>query len=671
MWEGVKNIFFGSIQFVWNFVQLTFFGRLLKGGLVFIKGFGNLFVSMLSGIRTVFSTVLRWIVDFVKNRLTSMWNTATSINKGIQSIFQATWNFIWGRIFKPIISGIVNFVRNSFTSMRDTTVNRITNLRDRALSIVTLLRDGTTRLFTNLKDNTLKRVLDMRTEAVRRFNVMKDRFFDVGRDIRDNLKNRFDDMVTAARELPGRIGDGIKNMASKATGGIKSFANSIGSTLETGVNKVVGGMNTLLSNIGVSLRVPKINIPAYATGTKDHPGGPAVVGEKGREMAHIPGQGYTMLGLKGAELLNLPKGSSVLPNRETERLLKDGMGLPGYETGVGRAFNWAKGAVKNGWQNMKNLASDAVGWLLDAPKKLFEKAMEFTGVSMPSANDFGGSIMRGSFTRLRDSVVEKLKGVQGEVSPGNPTFGPPFRMTSPFGPRRHPVTGVWRPHTGIDYAAPTGTPLHSQSAGTVNFSGWMGGYGNTVMVKSGMFEHLYAHNSRNLASVGQSVKKGQRIALVGSTGMSTGPHVHYEVRKNGTAINPKGFKTGGLIKEKMMALLGDGGWPEYVIPTDPARHTDAMKLLALAGRDIEKRGGAKRPSQLPNITGGSSNRYLEKIIDKLSEQVNDTKEIVLLLTQLLLKDPRIVMKDREIGKLIEPVITEIQNRKTGGKRRFE
>lgn len=147
MWEGVKNIFFGSIQFVWNFVQLTFFGRLLKGGLVFIKGFGNLFVSMLSGIRTVFSTVLRWIVDFVKNRLTSMWNTATSINKGIQSIFQATWNFIWGRIFKPIISGIVNFVRNSFTSMRDTTVNRITNLRDRALSIVTLLRDGTTRLF--------------------------------------------------------------------------------------------------------------------------------------------------------------------------------------------------------------------------------------------------------------------------------------------------------------------------------------------------------------------------------------------------------------------------------------------------------------------------------------------------------------------------------------------
>ncbi|MGY3718893.1 hypothetical protein ACWE42_25695, partial [Sutcliffiella cohnii] len=71
-----------------------------------------------------------------------------------------------------------------------------------------------------------------------------------------------------------------------------------------------------------------------------------------------------------------------------------------------------------------------------------------------------------------------------------------------------------------------------------------------------------------------------------------------------------------------------------------------------------------RPHHLPNLTGQDNDtiKYLEKIIEKLSEQVSDTKEIVLLLTQLLLKDPTIVMNDREVGRLIEPIITEIQNR---------
>lgn len=639
--QGIANLakkFMPAIEFIfknaWAVITLVF--EVAKNTIMgIIQIFAGLFTGdtdkMVEGVKTIFSGGFKAIIKFFGNLKD---NALDLVSK--------------------LLSGFTNYVTtlkdngiNRIKSMRDDLVSRVTNLKDNFLSITANIRDTVTSYFTNLKDNTIRRVLDMRTEAVRRFNVMKDRFFDVGRNIRDNIKDRFDDMVQAAKDLPGRIGNGIKNMASKATSGVKSFANSIGSTLETGVNKVVGGMNSLLGKIGVSLKIPEINIPQYAVGTKDHPGGPAIVGEKGRELAHIPGQGYTMLGIKGAELLNLPKGSSVLPNKETERILKDGMGLPGYETGVGRAFNWVKGKAKSGWQNAKNLASDAVGWLLEAPKKLVEKAMDFVGVSMPSADDFAGGIMRGSFNGLRDAVVEKLKSVQSEVTPGNPTFGPPFRMTSPFGWRTHPVTGQRRHHNGIDYAAPTGTPLHSQSAGVVNFSGWMGGYGNVVRVKSGIFDHYYAHNSRNIAKVGESVTKGQLLALVGSTGMSTGPHVHYEVRKNGTPINPKGFKTGGLIKEKMMALLADGGYPEYVIPTDPARATEAMKLLALAGQDIEKNGGAKRPHQLPNPSGGNER----------SEEISLLKQQVQLLTELVLSNRNLekkpVLSEGDIGRAAE------------------
>ncbi|WP_100373072.1 peptidoglycan DD-metalloendopeptidase family protein [Bacillus sp. FJAT-45037] len=624
-----------------------------------IQIFAGLFTGdtkkMIQGVKTIFSGGFKAIIDFFGSLKDNSLKLVSQLLGG----------------FTSYVTNLKDNGINRIKVMRDDIVTRVTNLKDNFLSLGTNIRDSVTGHFTNLKDNTIKRVLDMRTEAVRRFTVMKDRFFDVGRDIRDNLKSRFDDMVTAAKELPGRIGDGIKNMASKATSGVKSFANSIGSTLETGINKVVGGMNNLLGKIGVSLTIPKINIPQYAKGTKNHPGGPAVVGEEGQELAHIPGKGYTILGLKGAELLNLPKGSSVLPNKETERLLTDGMGLPGYKTGVGRAFDWAKGKAQSGWQNAKSLASDAVGWLLDAPKKLFDKAMEFVGVSMPKADDFGGSIMRGSFTGLRDAVVEMLKGVQSEVSPGNPTFGAPFRMTSPFGWRTHPVLGTRRFHSGIDYAAPTGTPLLSQSAGTVSFNGWMGGYGNTVMVKSGMFDHLYAHNSRNIARTGQSISKGQLLGLVGSTGMSTGPHVHYEVRKNGKAINPKGFKTGGLIKEAMMTMLGDGGYPEYVIPTDPARATDAMKLLALAGRDIERNGGAKRPHQLPSVNFNEDNKVIEllkQLIEHLTKENEYSQKMIDLLMKLVDKDLIAVLETRSTAKGLYKDIREFIDRDEGRRR---
>ncbi|MCM3487899.1 peptidoglycan DD-metalloendopeptidase family protein [Alkalihalophilus marmarensis] len=632
MLEGIKAVFFDGLAAIVGFVV----------GFVddIIGFFHNLYMKLVGNsiIPDMINAIIEWFVNLGKRA---------------------------GELVRNLVTTVINFFTNlkdrtiaRVREMRDGLVNRFNDLKDQYTTIGRNVRDAVTGFFTELKDNTIKRVLDMRTEAVRRFTVMKDSFVDLGRDIKDNITDRFDDMVTAAKELPGRIGDGIKNMASKATSGVKSFANSIGSTLETGINKVVGGMNDLLGKISVDLRIPTINIPQYATGTKNHPGGMAVVGEEGRELAHIPGRGYTMLGINGAELLNLPKGSSVLPNKETERLLVDGMGLPGYKTGVGRAFDWVKGKAQSGWQNMTSLASDAVGWLLESPKKLFDKAMEFVGVSMPSASDFPGALMRGSFAKLREGIEQKLKSVQSEVMPTSPTFGPPFRMTSPFGLRFHPIHKKWLPHNGIDYAAPNGTPIPSQSAGNVSFSGWMGGYGNSVMVKSGIYDYLYAHNSRNLVRAGQSVSRGQILGLVGSTGNSTGPHVHYEVRKNGRAINPKGFKTGGLIKEKMMALLGDGGWPEWVIPTDPARATDAMKLLALAGRDIESRGGAKRPHQLPNITNTAGSEYLEKMLEKLSEQVADTKEIISLLLKLVVKDNDVYLDGRLVARGISPHIAE-------------
>lgn len=115
-------------------------------------------------------------------------------------------------------------------------------------------------------------------------------------------------------------------------------------------------------------------------------------------------------------------------------------------------------------------------------------------------------------------------------------------VSSPFGYRIHPVLGVKKLHTGIDIPAPTGTPAVAVASGTVIYAGVQGSYGNTVMIRhdNGLVS-LYAHNSSLVVSVGDKVKKGQVVTKIGSTGRSTGPHLHFEIRVNGTPQNPLNY----------------------------------------------------------------------------------------------------------------------------------
>ena len=128
--------------------------------------------------------------------------------------------------------------------------------------------------------------------------------------------------------------------------------------------------------------------------------------------------------------------------------------------------------------------------------------------------------------------------LQLEVEPS----GKPVKrgwITSRFGTRIDPINGRKKMHHGVDYTGRIGTQIYTVASGLVIFSGVKSGYGNVVEVKHGNgFSTRYAHNHKNLVKVGQTVTKGQAIALLGNTGRSTGPHVHFEVRKDGQPINP-------------------------------------------------------------------------------------------------------------------------------------
>ena len=119
---------------------------------------------------------------------------------------------------------------------------------------------------------------------------------------------------------------------------------------------------------------------------------------------------------------------------------------------------------------------------------------------------------------------------------GAPVFG---RITSGFGLRRHPILGYTRMHSGIDFAAPWGTPIYATSDGVVSYAGWRGGHGNYVrLAHGGGIGSGYGHMSRIAVSSGSRVRHGQVIGYVGSTGLSTGAHLHYEMYRGGRAVNP-------------------------------------------------------------------------------------------------------------------------------------
>lgn len=158
------------------------------------------------------------------------------------------------------------------------------------------------------------------------------------------------------------------------------------------------------------------------------------------------------------------------------------------------------------------------------------------------------------------------------------------KVTSYFGNRFHPIYRVYRQHAGVDYAAPTGTPVSAIADGTVTMAQWHGGYGHLVEIKhAGGLSSRYGHLSRYGSGVksGRRVRQGQTIGYVGTTGVSTGPHLHFEIRQNGKPVNPlkvippraepvpsKYMDDFNRIKDEYLAALRQAAGPLVAVATD-------------------------------------------------------------------------------------------------------
>lgn len=567
MWEGLKQVFFGAIEFLWNFVQLTFFGKILGGAKAFVLSFRTFFVSLWQGIISLF----KGNATAAMVTLRTAWAT---ILREVTQAFTKVWNFFRDiflfikNVITGAVAGYIRVLSSSWSSIFNTTKTIFTNVYNFFKSIFTRIRD----FISGSASGILNKIRDT-------WSSLKNNTTGAFRDIYNGIKTKFTDIVNLAKGLPKRIGDGIGAMASKVTSGVTKVINKLASTLGKGVNGVIGGINSVLSKIGVDEKnhIDKWAIPQYAHGTQKgaHPGGLAIVGDgtgsnAGPEIIEEPGK-EPYLSPGTSTLVNLAKGAKVWSAKVTKEILAK---VPKYKFGdkIRKAKDWAIDQATHIWEGGKKLGKKVVNTAFDVfdyiknPSKLLDAALSALGINKPGGTGFTADMAKGAWNKVKSGAVGFVKGkLANFADQRGQGFGSLFRKTSSFGMRRHPITGKLDLHRGDDYGAPAGTPIPAQAAGQVVQAAYHALRGNYVRIKSGIMERVYQHNARNLVGVGETVRKGQAVGTVGSTGASTGPHLHYEVLKNSRAINPAGFFKGGIVKMKQLAWVAEKGM-EAIIP---------------------------------------------------------------------------------------------------------
>lgn len=385
-------------------------------------------------------------------------------------------------------------------------------------------------------------------------------------DALNTAQGKMDKLVKNVSKLPKKMGDGIKSSGQSLSEALVKIWQDAVKASAIPVNKVIAGANWILKEFGSQKRVAAWT--PYAKGTHGHKGGNALVNDgRGAELVQMPnGQSFIPQG-KNVFIPNAPKGMKVMPAEQTAKAM--GRNKP--------TFNYAKGIGSfDIWDYQ-----DKPSGLISALKNNFA---DYNGVVGLAKN-----ISQGMVNTITGQMTNWAKKLYDEFGVGKGwKFPSAFRnITSYFGRRSRPTKGASTNHGGIDIGAPYGTPVFASKGGKVSIAGWSGGYGNLVEINHGQgWTSRYGHNSSLLVSAGQRVRQGQTIALVGSTGVSTGAHIHFEIRKNGAAMNPmqflgKGFANGGIATKP--SIFGEDG-AEMAIPLSQKRRKRAISLWKKTGR---------------------------------------------------------------------------------------
>ncbi|HGO2719008.1 TPA: phage tail tape measure protein [Staphylococcus aureus] len=733
VWDGIVMILKGAVQLIWNLIQLWFVGKILG----VVRYFGGLLKGLIAGIwdviKSIFSKSLSAIWNATKSIFGFLYNSVKSIFTNMKNWLSNTWN--------NIKSNTVDKAHSLFTGVR----SKFTSLWNATKDIFTKLRNWMTNIWNSIKDNTV------------------------------GIAGRLWDKV---RSIFGNMRDGLKSIIGK----IKDHIGGMVSAIKKGLNKLIEGLNWVGGKLGMD-KIPKLHTGTEHTHTTTRlvKNGKiardtfATVGDKGRgngpngfrnEMIEFP-NGKRVITPNTDTTAYLPKGSKVYNGAQTYSMLNGtlprfslGTMWKDIKSGASSAFNWTKDQIGKGTKWLGDKVGDVLDFM-ENPGKLLNYILEAFGIdfnSLTKGMGIAGDITKAAWSKIKKSATDWIKENLEAMGGGDLVGGilDPDKINYHYGRTGAYTAATGRPfHEGVDFPfvyQEVRTPMGGRLTRMPFMSG---GYGNYVKITSGVIDMLFAHlkNFSKSPPSGTMVKPGDVVGLTGNTGFSTGPHLHFEMRRNGRHFDPEPYlrnakKKGRLsiggggvtsgsgatyasrvirqaqnilggrykskwIHDQMMRVakresnyqanavnnwdinaqrgdpskglfqiigstfranaksgytnfnnpvhqgisamqyivrrygwggfkragdyayatggkvynglyhLGEEGYPEWIIPTDPSRANEAHKLLALAANDIDNRSKNKRPNNLPNPSiSNSDTNYIHTLENKLDAVIN-------------------------------------------------
>lgn len=803
--KSVFNAMANNIKFYMNIVK-----NVIVAAWNYAKSRTLLIVrTMVAAVKAIFNTfasTTRSIFNSLRSFFSSIFN---SIKNNVIRLVRSMWSGV-----KGIFSTLSTWTRKTFNNLRSYLINLWSNLRNRVVSIVRDLWRRVKGTFTNLYNG---------TRSI--FNRVKSTMTNIWSSIKRSVTGIASSLWNSVRRIFNNMANGLKSIIGK----IKSHINGMVNSVKKGLNKLIDGVNWVAGKIGMDkLPKLKLHTGTTHTTThnlvtngKINQDTFATVGDKGRgngpggfrhEMIRYPNGKMALTPNKDTTTF-LPKGSSVYNGAQTHAMLSNLGQTPRFSTGtmfdvlsnkkkpkahkhgdeapgdviatkggggaaealLGRVVDSGKmyvskalGAVAKGKNWLSKTVGDVLDWI-DKPGKLLDKVLDGFGVNFDflKGAELPYNLMQAMFKKLKQATVDLFTGWLEDSGGGEGGWVDISKgINFPFSPHgRAPGYPFPYPHMGVDLNYVYDKLYSTHGGVATGKTGYNGGFGNSMWIKSGIYEIIYGHMSKLAWTGAKKVHPGSYLGISGNTGMSSGPHLHYEMRKNGVPIDPMpflksqtkggkggsgaayasriikqaqnilggnykgayvhdqmmrvakresnyqtnavndwdinaqrgdpskglfqiigstfranalagyrnfnnplhqaisamryivarygwgGFKragdyayaTGGLIKNSGWYNIAEGGFPEWIIPTDPSRASEAMKLIALAAQDIDRRksGGNKRPHQLTGgglTSGNDDTALLLRMIENQQTQINQQQEQMQVLMQIAAKE---------------------------------
>ena len=495
----------------------------------------------------------------------------------------------WGNLkrdTKDAWTDVSNKVSDKAESARKWGSDKVGRLQSATSTAWADVKKSTRETWDNVSSHISEKAGQARDKGSSAIRTLKSNMSTYASNMKTTMKGAFDSISGWANGLGDKIGSGLSKGLKAVKNGAKTIGEGMLGVLGKAYNGVIGGINWVLKLVGFSGKpLDEWKVTKLANGTRSHKGGPALVndapGSKFQESYRLANGAMGLFPKQRNMLIDLPKGAQVMTGQETATMMGD---IPRYAGGIGDWF-------KNSW----NKAKEMVGSVWDyasKPEELLDIAIS-KFVNLSKAKEPTLSMAKGGIGTIAKQATNYVKDLLSMGMDDSAESGPSgvnfkgLRRSSGFGYRIHPIFGDRRLHAGVDYAGGQGVghPIHAQTGGLVNRAGASGtGFGNWVKMSSGVYDYIYAHLSKALVSVGDKVDKGQKIGLMGSTGNSTGAHIHYEVRKNGKAIDPE-KKAASAAVSRTVPIKGIG--PVKLGATVERWRTTAERALRMTGQFSE------------------------------------------------------------------------------------